>query len=512
MAASAQGVRRFVGVAAPAGSVCMTGLAAPAAFLSIALVGWLLRLTSWGGGSLHPDEALYAYWARLIASGRDAALLSVPVDKPPLFIYAVALAFRLFGPTTAAARLPSLLASALSLAVLFALARTLYGRRTAVLASALYAVSPFAISFAPTVFTDPLLVFWGLVASLLAARARWSGAGLALGLAVATKQQGLLFIPLAIALGLGASHAGPHLAWLRRAGARLLLGFAPVYLLLTWWDSLRWHVRPSFWERSWVAYGGLRLTSPVEWSERARAWGGLLAYLAGSWWLAVAWLVAVVFLLWAAWAARRRLGTAARADLVITWYTLGFLLLHWLLSIRPWDRYLLPLAPLTALLLARGLLLLSAWLTGNAHRLALAGLGLLLFGALSGPAGAAAWGRLPIGGDHGAYVGLERAAAWAQGALPTDATLYHTDLGWHLAYYLFDGGPEARWYVDASALAEDVARQGRPAYVIFSPRDAVPEAAHALAARGMGLALRYSLTVNGQVAFTVYEIVQGVRP
>jgi len=510
MAVSTRRAQGPVGTLRPERAARANGGAAAAMGLVI-LTGWLLRLAPWGHDSLHPDEALYAYWARLIASGRDVALLSVPVDKPPLFLYTVALAFRLLGPTTPAARLPGILASTLSLAVLFALARALYGRRVAALAAALYAASPFAVSFAPTVFTDPFLVFWGLVASLLAVRARWGGAGLALGLAVATKQQGLLFVPLAVALGVGSARGSPP-ARLRSAWARLLFGFAPVYTLITGWDSLRWRVWPSFWERSWIAYGGLRLTAPGEWGERAYAWARLLIELAGSLWLAGAWLFAVALLLRAIWASRHRLSQAAWADLTIIGYSLGFLLVHWLVSINPWDRYLLPLAPLAALLMARGFLLSTAWLPDLARRPVLAGLSLVLLGALSRPTAAAALSHLPIGGDHGAYVGLERAAAWARGALPADAALYHTDLGWHLAYYWFDGGLEPRWYADASALAADAARQERPAYVIFSPRDSPPEVARALAARGMSLALRYSLTVDGREAFAVGEIVKEGKP
>jgi 4-amino-4-deoxy-L-arabinose transferase-like glycosyltransferase len=491
---------------------------ATALLLLVLWLGWSLRLVSWGGNPLHPDEALYAYWARLAASGRDPALLSVPVDKPPLFIYITAFAFRLWGPTVIAARLTGVLASLLSLPILFALTRALYGRSVAFLASLLYAVSPFAVSFAPTAFTDPLLILWGLAACLLAIRGRWGWAGLFLGLAVATKQQGLLVVPLVWGLGRVASAPSPKGSGKDRgkiyAALRLLMGFLPLFAVLVWWDSLRWRVWPSFWERSWIAYGGLRLTVPTEWGERAEDWGGWLGYLVASPWLAGALLLSIVLLLGAAWASRRRLDVAARADLVVLGYGGGFLLLHGVLSFQPWDRYLLPLVPLTALLLARGLLfpLELEWLHGSFRRLYLSVLCLLLLAALPGPARSAALSQLPVGGDHGAYIGLEQAVAWARAELPADAVLYHQDLGWHLAYYLFDKGPQARWYADASALAEDVGRHDHPSYVMLSRRTSADDVEATFASHGMRMILKYGVFVNGQTTFALYEIVRGMKP
>jgi hypothetical protein len=49
-----------------------------------------LRLSLIAEQGFHGDEAIYGYWAQLVASGRDPLLLSVPLDKPPLFIYLLA--------------------------------------------------------------------------------------------------------------------------------------------------------------------------------------------------------------------------------------------------------------------------------------------------------------------------------------------------------------------------------------------------------------------------------------
>src|SRR5689334_10364039 len=168
--------------------------------LAALLVATQLRLLPLLTNRFHPDEALYASFARLIVSGRDPLLSGVVVDKPPLPFYLTALSFFLLGSTEFAARLPNFYASLLSLALLFAFARRLYDLATAHLATWILALSPFSILFSITVFIDPLLtllVLWGLWA-VLTRQPR--AAGLTFALAFATKQTALLFLPLAFAL------------------------------------------------------------------------------------------------------------------------------------------------------------------------------------------------------------------------------------------------------------------------------------------------------------------------
>ncbi|MBK9613698.1 MAG: phospholipid carrier-dependent glycosyltransferase [Dehalococcoidia bacterium] len=119
----------------------------------------------------HADEALFATWARFIATWRDPLLLTQAVDKPPLLFYLQALfyLYPVLGPTEIAARLPNFIASILLVPLVGVWAWRLYGDEvTAVLAALLLALSPFAIQFSATAFTDPLLTFW-LVAAFVAA-------------------------------------------------------------------------------------------------------------------------------------------------------------------------------------------------------------------------------------------------------------------------------------------------------------------------------------------------------
>src|ERR1051325_6587989 len=103
--------------------------------LTALLVATQLRLLPLLANRFHPDEALYASFARLIVSGRDPLLSWVVVDKPPLPFYLTAIFFAALGSTEFAARLPNFYASLLSIALLFALARRMYDFSTAQLAA-----------------------------------------------------------------------------------------------------------------------------------------------------------------------------------------------------------------------------------------------------------------------------------------------------------------------------------------------------------------------------------------
>ena len=147
------------------------------------------------------------------------------------------------------------------------------------------ALSPFAILFAPTAFTDPWLTLWLVAAAWAALARRPFLAGLLLGLAVASKQQGVLGAPLVLALLIAAAmrmaneqrqrHIGRH-PHLRASAPPLVLGFALIFAPVTYWDSLRWVNRPSFWDRSVTTYGRLALAPPAEWPQRAVDWAAQL--------------------------------------------------------------------------------------------------------------------------------------------------------------------------------------------------------------------------------------------
>ncbi|MFQ5812150.1 MAG: ArnT family glycosyltransferase [Anaerolineae bacterium] len=484
------------------------------------VVGAALRLAPIGANRFHQDEALYSFWALQIVTGRDPILIHSPVDKPPLFIYTLALCFKLFGPSEVAARLPSELASAASIALLYYLARRLYGRAVAVLAAILMAFSPFNIPFAPTAFTDPLMVAWVLAALCLAVNGSLGWSGLALGLAAATKQQGLLFVPLAVVIATRRltpsplplrSPTPPLLRTLSREGLFLALGFLTVMAPVAWWDSLRWRLQPNYFEQSLISYGGLALVDPAQLVERLGDWAEILHYITASPFLNILLLVGLPCLLLynLGW---RRGEPATFFDVVLSAFVVLFLLGHWLLSFNVWDRYLLGLVPILLILLARVLWLASGalahLLSPQRSLLRVSLIAILLAATLAGPALEAARSRYPIGGDHGAYDGIEAVADYFRDSVPAGSILYHHWLGWHYSFYLFDFPLVLRWYPSPEELAQD-ARQVDDAqlYVVFPSGKLTAEVRDALAEAGLTLRRVYrAYRRGGSTSFTVYWI------
>jgi len=498
----------------------------------LTVVGAALRLAPIGANRFHQDEALYSFWALQIATGRDPILNHSPVDKPPLFIYTLALCFKLFGPSEMAARLPSELSSVASIALLYYLASRLYGRSVAMLAAILMALSPFNILFAPTAFTDPLMVAWVLAALCLAVQGSLGWAGLALGLASATKQQGLLFVPLVIVVGARRLTPSPPplppQSWggLRgglREGLFFALGFLAVMAPVAWWDSLRWQLQPNYFEQSLISYGGLALLDPAQLVERLGDWAEILHYITASPFLNILLLGGLPCLLLydLGW---RRGEPAIFFDAAFWAFVILFLLGHWVLSFNLWDRYLLGLVPFLLILLARVIWLASealahflsplrGWLdfATSGHKrppLQVFSLAALLVATLAGPALEAARSGYPIGGDHGAYDGIEAVADYFRDRVPAGSFLYHHWLGWHYSIYMFDFPLVLRWYPSPEELAEDARRvDNAHRYIVFPSGKLTAEVRDALAEEGLTLRRVYwTYRRDGSISLTVYRI------
>jgi len=529
----------------------------------------LARLVPIATNRFHQDEALYSTWALHIATGRDMLLNGFPVDKPPLFLYILALFFRLFGPSEVAARLPGVLASTVSVALMYHLAWRLYGRPTALAAAALMALSPFNILFAPTALTDPLLVALVLGALCLAVEGRWTGAGVVVGLAAATKQQGLLFLPLVVGVGLaataaeaergkaastltryyrnslfsrGGSHAAGHRAWepgllkpinlklpfpqrwrayVLNDGPHFFLGFLATVVPAILWDLAR-SQRPGFLQQSALSYGGLAWVAPSQWLARGQRWGDLLWYVTASRPLNFLLMVGVPLLLLYGFLWRRR-ERETLLDITFISFGLLFLALHLVLDFQVWDRYLLGLVPVVLLLLARvlwragdGLAALASfgWARLSPHlppRRGKAGKGvvlaLFLAATLYRPAQDAANSRFPIGGDQGAYQGIETVADYFRGNIGAGATLYHRWLGWHLAFYMFNYPYDFQWYDSSQQLADHAARVTGPRYLVAPSWKSVTEEKGFLSERGLSLHTVYqAYRHDGSVSFTIYRV------
>jgi hypothetical protein len=253
--------------------------------------------------------------------------------------------------------------------------------------------------------------------------------------------------------------------------------------------------------------------------ERLGDWAEILHYITASPFLNVLLLVGLPCLLLygLGW---RRGELATFFDVVLSAFVVIFLLGHWVLSFNVWDRYLLGLVPLLLILLARILWLASGALASILPSLRGRGRGrmdshhrafltvVLLAVTLTGPALTAARSGYPIGGDHGAYDGIEAVANYFRDSVPAGSILYHHRLGWHYSFYMFDFPVVLCWYPSPEELAED-ARQVDDAerYVVFSSEKFTAEARDALADVGLELRGVYSAYGRaGSISFTVYRI------
>ncbi|RLC75510.1 MAG: hypothetical protein DRI81_11905 [Chloroflexi bacterium] len=483
--------------------------------VGLLLLTWALRLPPLLDNRFHPDEALYGYWGLLIGRGLDPWLATAPVYKPPLLPYLIAGSQALFGNSEFAVRLPGLAAGVLTVALVAALARSLYHDRWAAAAAmTCAALSSFAILFSATAFTDPLMVTLGLAACVVAARGRPGWAGLLAGLACATKQTGLIWLPLAILIQILNPQVPPAIGhwtldighWTLDIGRWILLigNWTLVILLMFAWDAARTaQGAESFWRMGVSGYGGLRLIWPQELWTRLRGWAEIARYLFASPIVNGVLLAGLCALVWRA-ATRRLHKRESLIDLSLVLFSLVYLLLHWLLAFPIWDRYLLPLMPVLSILIAR---ILSLAIRHSPLIIRHSLFAILLI-SLAPPAWNAAHSRYATGGDHGAYDGIDEVAAFL-GRLPEGAVVYQHWLGWHYAYHLFDAPVYLAYWPTPAWLARDVLVFGarEPRYVTFPSWESSARVERALA--GVSYKLDPVLTTtrrDGAPSFTVYHI------
>jgi 4-amino-4-deoxy-L-arabinose transferase-like glycosyltransferase len=425
--------------------------------LTLAIIfglGIVLPLPPLVNSPLHPDEALYAYWAKLISSGIDPMLDSVPIDKPPLFIYLVALCFKWLGSADTVARLPSLLAHLIIIGLTFKVGQTLYDTRIGILAAFLVAVSPFSILFAPTALTDPLMVAFVMLAAWAALNQKPVGAGLGLGLAAATKQQGIFFLPLILGfLVLAQPSRVRHLRSnpLKNPLLQYLLSFSLGLIIPLIWDLNRTQ-RPGFWLQSSLSYGGLTSAIP-QLVGRFLSFVDLLTFVTAQPALNLIFIIGLPLLLLRGWLFPAPQLSQRYADWLLVSFCFFFVLLHTLFTFQVWDRYLLGLVPLLCLVLARVLhlpdVLLKSW-PMIPTVLAFT----LVIGLMASPIHIAVNAGYPLGGDHGAFAGTDEIAAYLRQHAGANVTLYHHWLGTHWRYYLFGFPYDFRYWRSAEDLAQ----------------------------------------------------------
>lgn len=140
---------------------------------------------------LDPDEPVYGETAKeMIATGdwiSPQIYGEFWYDKPPLFYWLEAVSFSIFGVSTWAARLPSVLLGALTPVYLYLASRRLIGEKSALRGAFICASSLEIIVLARSSVTDTLLTLTLTVALMSFLRKEYFIAYIACGLALLTK-------------------------------------------------------------------------------------------------------------------------------------------------------------------------------------------------------------------------------------------------------------------------------------------------------------------------------------
>jgi hypothetical protein len=124
------------------------------AILALALALRLYRLGDWTGG-VHGDEGEVGMDALRIVNGHPVPPFRTGwFGQPNIYYWGVAIGMKLFGTGLAGLRAFSTLAGTLIILPLYALARQLFGVRTAILACLFLAISDIAIHFSRMEFSN----------------------------------------------------------------------------------------------------------------------------------------------------------------------------------------------------------------------------------------------------------------------------------------------------------------------------------------------------------------------
>jgi 4-amino-4-deoxy-L-arabinose transferase-like glycosyltransferase len=505
------------------------------------LLAWALSVPLAVVYPLHPDEALYGYWALRIGWGGDPWLASVPVYKPPLLPYLLTIGLALVGRSELSVRLLGLSSGLLMVPLSAALAHSLYHNLwTTAVAAVAVALSPLSLALSSTAFLDPPMVALGLAACLAASRGRTAWAGLLTGLSLAAKQTGLVWLPLVVTLYLirSLAQSEPPNAPELIEGILLLGGtWLLIVGLVLGWDRVRIvQGAQSFWREGVVGYGGLRLIWPQEIWPRLRRWALTLRHIFAvpdAYGLLV---VGLLFLMGRAIV--HRFYTVERfIDLLLITFGLVYFLIHWLFAFPVWDRYFMPLVPVLAILggrLFRFLIdLFQSMIDRLLRRRDAAGIldsgfpsrfllgdkvlskarwaiPVLILIALSITSVVYVVHRCDlIGGERATYAGMRDVTAFLR-SCAEGSVVYHHWLGWQYHFYLFDAPLFLAYWPTPAWLAQDVMAFGErePRYIVFPAWESSARVARALT--DVGYRLKPVLNAPGYAdevsSFTVYRV------
>lgn len=170
----------------------------------IILLALLLRLYNLTYLPIFADEAIYVRWAQIMQAESTLRFLPLSDGKQPLFMWSMIPFLKIFNDPLYAGRFLSVLTGLFTLGgIFFASYFVFKSKKVALLASLIYAISPFSIFFDRMALVDSMLAMFGIWTLILAAVAARTLrldfamlAGFSLGGALLTKSPALFFAVL----------------------------------------------------------------------------------------------------------------------------------------------------------------------------------------------------------------------------------------------------------------------------------------------------------------------------
>jgi Dolichyl-phosphate-mannose-protein mannosyltransferase len=382
--------------------------------IGIVALAALLRFWDLGRVGLRGDEAVYAGQAAVLAGAKGFGPYFILQSRGDsnflLFQELVSVAYRFAGAGDVTARSVAAAFSVLTVAVVYGIGATLFGRRTGLFSALLLSVSGYSVMLGRLALLDSTLTFLFAAAMLCAAkwtttrRSGWLyGFAATAALTVQAKIVGGLAL-LVVATYLLISRSTGELNWRRVlicAGV-FLAALTPMLVQL----ATNWTLYTSFLSTS------VRRASAVPWYY----YGKVLLANDGA-------LLLALYIIGIAFAVGRR----ARGDLLPLLWLLTVVVFYQIYPLKAFN-YLLPALPALAILAGRALDALVQWSRpGGLRWLSAAALSIVAVGA------AAPYLRDVWRDDS--YVGLKDAAAWIARSTPPSAGVITISRG--SAQYVF---------------------------------------------------------------------------
>lgn len=468
--------------------------------LPIVVVAFWLRFANISAEHLYGDEAEYAIIARYLS--RDLLDLRYPslegmeglpfVSQPPLLLYMMAGAMRIYGAHDFSAMAPSILLGVGTVVVAYALGTRLGGRLHGIVAALVVAVLPFHVDLSRKAMLDVGYSFFLLLATFFLVawlqtrrRGHAVGAGCAAAGAALAKLPGVLVVPVLVGVFVAVALVALARAALRKdrerlvdartAGLHLLVALAPLALgaiaylaLLSGIDATDAFREKLTWQMGRVS-GDASSTGGKPASFYFDDPHSSFTVLFGNGVLGLA-LVGVCFAF-----ARTILSRGAALEHLVVPAMAAVVLAFFLFSNRKEGFYLLPLAPMASVLVgatAAGVHDLARWanvrfaprFAGRAGPIAVAlGLAVVAMPAIAAiDESLAEYAGEPRSSSFG--YGTREAAHWIRAQDP-EAGQYGTLLG-RFTLLWYNEQPTYHWFVDHATLEDDV-RNGRLRYIAF---------------------------------------------